>query len=509
MSQQLQKRFSSHCENFLATERNVSVVRTLSGKPGPDEPALFSLSRRREPGQNQSSSNDVTIVRLFCAWVFLQCFQYQALPSLEWEVGITMSPDRVLFCVILFAYARRVAHWRVRPRPTTVAAALLEQFMLLFALVGTASWLVVGADVGGKNFYYLTLLFNLSFLPTAAYFLARRLQYTRGMLEEIRFFLAALGVYLGLTSVFEHFGVTSLVFPKYILDPNVGIHFGRSRGPFLDTIGNGGMLLVSFLVLAYLSSSLRGLKRVVTFLLTLIVVLAIYFTDTRAIWLGLAAIAGTLFSLRTTMRRTSAMVGCAILFGFLSGVAGKFSAYEDTLFARRQNTVDYRLDNYQITWRMFEKNPLFGIGFGRFRQEWPNYFDKVDSRTRDLIDGNHTTLLGILAELGITGFAIFAAIIVCSAIVCITAYRQLNEDRWTFERGFVVIGLCALMSCFILGLTNDLRSAAIVNVSAFWLVGIASSIHSDYLAPKSARSWRGTQRLFAPRRVGHGSVFNT
>ena len=486
-----------------------SAVRTLSGKREPDEPAGLSLTRSREPSQDQSPSNDATMVRLFCVWVFLQCFQYEALPSLKWEVGITMSPDRVIFCLMLFAYARRVAHSRVRPRPAILAATLLEQFMLLFALVGAVSWLVVGADFGAKNFYYLTLLFNLSFLPTAGYFIARRLQYTRAMLQEIRLFLAALGVYLGFTSVFEHFGVSSLVFPKYILDPGVGIHFGRSRGPFLDTIGNGGMLLVSFLLLAYLSSSLRGVRRVVTFLLTLIVVLGIYFTDTRAIWLGLAAIAGTLFSLRTTMRRTSAMVGCAILFGFLSGVAGKFSAYEETLFSRRQNTVDYRLDNYQITWRMFEKNPLFGIGFGRFRQEWPNYFDKVDARTRDLIDGNHTTLLGILAELGITGFAIFAAIIVCSAIVCIAAYRQLNEDRWTFERGFVVIGLCALMSCFILGLTNDLRSAAIVNVSAFWLVGIASGIHSGYLASKSVRSWKGTQRLFAATRVGHGSVFNT
>src|SRR2546428_10532055 len=128
-----------------------SVVRTLPGKLGPDEQALFSLTRSRESGQNQSSSNDATMVRLFCAWVFLQCFQYQALPSLEWEIGITMSPDRVLFCVILFAFARRVAHSRVRPRPAIKAATLLEQFMLLFALVGTASWLIVGADVGGNN----------------------------------------------------------------------------------------------------------------------------------------------------------------------------------------------------------------------------------------------------------------------------------------------------------------------------------------------------------------------
>jgi O-antigen ligase len=484
-----------------------SVVRMLSGKPESAEAAPLVLSHRRQPNEIQPAGADANMVRLFCAWVFLQCFQYTAVPSLEWEVGVTMSPDRVMFCVILFAYARRMSRTRPVSRPGTIAATMLEWFMLLFAFIGTASWLVVGADAAGTKFYFLTLLFNLSFLPTAAYFIARRLQYTRAILKEIRLFLAALGVYLGVTAVCEHFGVAVLVFPKYILDPKVGIQFGRSRGPFLDTIGDGGMLLVSFLFLTYLSSSLKGFKRAVTSFLTLLVVLGIYFTDTRAIWLGLAAIVATLFTLRTTMRRTAAMVGCAILLGFFSGVGGKFSAYEETLFSRRQNTVDYRLDNYEIAWRMFEKNPVFGIGFGRFRYEWANYFDRVDARTRDLIDGNHITLLGILAELGIIGFAVFVAILAFSALVCITAYRQLSEDSWTFERGFVVLGTSAFMSFFILGLTNDLRSAAIVSVSAFWLVGIATSIHSSYLASNSARR-SGTQRLFAPRGVEHASVFS-
>src|SRR6267143_7092342 len=117
-----------------------SVMRTLLGTPDRIEPARPGWGPKRPPVQNQVSSNDATMVRLFCVWVFLQCFQYQALPSLKWEVGITMSPDRVIFCLMLFAYARRVAHSRVRPRPAILAATLLEQFMLLFALVGAVSW---------------------------------------------------------------------------------------------------------------------------------------------------------------------------------------------------------------------------------------------------------------------------------------------------------------------------------------------------------------------------------
>jgi O-antigen ligase len=386
---------------------------------------------------------------------------------------------------------------------------MLELFMLLFAFIGTVSWLVAGADAGGTSFYTLTHLFNLSFLPAASYFVARRLQYTQAMLREILLFLAALGAYLGFTSLFEHFGVTSLVFPRYILDPTVGIHFGRSRGPFVDTISNGGMLVVCFLALAFLSSSLTGLKRLLTLFLTLLMVPAVYFTETRAVWLGIAGVTAVILILRTTMRRTAVMVGCAMLIGYLSGAAGKFSAYGTTLFSRRQNTVDYRVANSEITWRMFEKNPFFGIGFGRFKAEWTNYFDRdTDSAlTRDLSDGNHTTFLGILAELGIAGFSSFVAILACALMLCISAYRHLRHDRWGFERAFVVVALGTLISLFILGLSNDLRSAPIVNVIAFWFAGIISSIRSGYLPSHSDRTWKGTRRLVSPRHSRRRSVF--
>ncbi len=482
-------------------------MRTLLGTPDRTEPARPGWGPKRPPVQNQVSSNDATVVRLFCVWVFLLCFQYQPVPMLQWNLGISMTPDRLAVGLLLIAYARRTAHTIARPGSGTMAAVMLEPFMLLFALVGTVSWLVSGADAGNDKFRWLTTLFSLSFLPTVSYFVARRLQYTRAMLKEILLFLAALGVYLSFTSVCEHYEATSLVFPKYILDPTVGIQFGRSRGPFLDTIGNGGMLLVSFLVFTCLSSSLTGFKRALTILLTLFVVPAIYFTETRMIWLGLAAVTAILLSLRTTMRRTAVIVGCATLIGFLSGIGGKFSPYENTLFARRQDTVENRIDNYEITWAMFKKNPVFGIGYGRFRSEWSNYFDEETALTT-WNDGNHSTIMGILAELGIIGFTTFVAILACSVMVCITAYRHLREDRWEVERRFVVVGLCAVISFFLLGLTNDLRSVAIVNVSAFWFVGIVSSIHSGYLASMGARRWRGTQPVVTPKGAQRGSVFS-
>ncbi len=56
--------------------------------------------------------------------------------------------------------------------------------------------------------------------------------------------LVVLGAYLGLTVLFEMAGPHALVWPKYILNPNYGIHGGRGRGPFADAVANGFGLYV-------------------------------------------------------------------------------------------------------------------------------------------------------------------------------------------------------------------------------------------------------------------------
>ena len=43
--------------------------------------------------------------------------------------------------------------------------------------------------------------------------------------------LVAIGLYLGATGVLEGLHVWRLVFPSYIANPNVGIQWGRARGP--------------------------------------------------------------------------------------------------------------------------------------------------------------------------------------------------------------------------------------------------------------------------------------
>src|SRR5205814_4643920 len=122
------------------------------------------------------SAYDAAIVRLTCVWLFLQCFQYQYLsPIFQIQIGITLSPDRLVLGIILILYFMRASH----PMNGRVRMTWMERFLLGFALVGTASWLVTGADAGQEKFRWLTTLANLSYLPFLTHFIVSRLEYGR------------------------------------------------------------------------------------------------------------------------------------------------------------------------------------------------------------------------------------------------------------------------------------------------------------------------------------------
>ena len=434
------------------------------------------------PDDSDTLPLDRTVLDFFCAWVLFQCFFYAAVPLLRWNVGITVSPDRVALVALLIVLIRHITS--VSKSPTTARGGkAVGRLAFIFAGITLWSWLVHAPDAKNATFGNLTWIMNLAVYPTLSFYVATRLHYTRPMLKRLMWFFGALGVYLAITGIAEHFDFELLVYPKYILDPGVGTHYGRSRGPFVDTISNGGMLVVGFSALCYIAASLTGVRRRVALTCAVLVVPAVYFTETRSVWLGWAAVAGTLVSLRTPLRRIATPVAGVLLVAFVLGIGSKFSLSDATLFSRRLQTVDYRLDNYQIAWDAFKANPWFGVGYGMFFNEWRNYADLNHSRVGiGLADGNHSTWLGILAELGLAGALPFTALVACAAIMCFSAYRQLKRTGTESEQQFAVVTIGLLQSFLVLSLTNDLKAMPTVNIVAFWFLGVLSSVVSARLA---------------------------
>jgi O-antigen ligase len=424
---------------------------------------------------------------LFCAWIFLQCFFYSALPYLRINVGVSITPDRFVLMILLAVFAMRMATSRTFPRPTWLTA-LVGRLIFFFGFINLISYWIADPDASRPTLANLNQLFNIAFFPAISYFVARRLRYSHAMIRTVLVFFLVFGLYLAVTSIAEHYEASALIYPKYILDRSVGIHYGRSRGPFVDTIGNGGSLLFSFAAVCCLATFRSGPRRAALLVLALLIVAAVYFTDTRGVWLGLAVITATFVALRSAMRRSATWICCALIVGFVLGVGSKFSIREQSLFARRQNTVDNRLDNFGIAWNAFKANPAFGLGYGKFATEWYRYYDRGSSRLGiGMDDGNHSTVLGLLADVGLAGTLPWAGVIACSVLVCFGAYRHLRGEQLVLERQLAVVGLAAVEMLVVLSLTNDLRSQPGINVPTFWLVGMVSSVYAADRASKQAR----------------------
>ena len=69
------------------------------------------------------------------------------------------------------------------------------------------------------------------------------------------------------------------------------------------------------------------------------------------------------------------------MVAFFAGAGSKFSYSQETLFSRRQNTIEYRISNNLTTYNMGMANPLTGVGYGNFMPMWSKYFERQSGGT--------------------------------------------------------------------------------------------------------------------------------
>ena len=225
--------------------------------------------------------------------------------------------------------------------------------------------------------------------------------------EQFRHFeILALVVlaYLSFTSIAFLVGAQALVLPPFILDPSLGYHCERARGPFLQPVANGVSLnMLALLVLhAYRRGSLRGAKTVV---LLASVPLAILATLTRAVWLSFAA-SVLVMLYQSKNQRLRLAFGTLVLAAVAAlGVVMATTSLGDVLSDRlaERSPVDYRKAVYTGGWQMFLDRPLTGWGFHQMPSELPRYVSEL----QDKVLYPHNTYLEVLVENGLVGLALY------------------------------------------------------------------------------------------------------
>ena len=240
-----------------------------------------------------------------------------------------------------------------------------------------------------------------------------------GAVGQRRFFARVFTVwclYLGLLALAEGLHLDALVWPRYILDPAVGIHFDRARGPYVEAVANGMMLVMSGAMGAFtfFTDPSRRWRRV-GFAATLLAGVGVLLTLTRAIWLGaaLAVLLAGIFVPRlrryVVISGVLAVVGLGAAFAALPSLAQQAGQRADDKLPLYD-----RLNTNAAAVRMFETHPVFGVGWQQASNRMVDYVRQAADypvTTASVGLEVHDVFLARLAELGLIGGLLWLAIL--------------------------------------------------------------------------------------------------
>ncbi len=324
-----------------------------------------------------------------------------------------------------------------------------------------------------------------------------------GDFRRLAVFFAILSVYLTFTGWCERFSVTSLIFPSFISDPYVGIHWGRVRGPFVMSAAMGLALVYCFfnnLVLARNVGRYGWMLHAVNALMLPV----LFWTKTRSVWLSFAlcSLIWTVYSRRHTTRVVAVcvLVSVAMLIGvvnmdnFMSSdrAKGGLTDMEPLLL---------RIGLAHMTWEILNENPLLGVGFGHFRDHAPAYARDPSSPYYAFGSSalEHNNLLSIVAETGLIGLILYLTMIGLLLSYSIRLYRKLTVSGTGFiNRDLLVLYWILTMAYFIDGTFRETSDNPFANSLFFGLSAVPVAL-DILLSPASIRS-----RIGFPRPGGGG-----
>lgn len=392
-----------------------------------------------------------------------------------------LAVDRVAFMALAGTFFIEV----VTGRRELGRLGVTEFLMLCFVIYLIGSSLTPHAlpAVGekGEHRSLVDLILTSAFLPFAGFFMGRQILNTERNVRRFLWFITVFGVYLGITNVFWVLHMKALIWPKTILDPNLGAHFDRGRGVFLNAAVTGLVLVVCFIVTMYLASRYRGRMRYGLLAAALLMLIGIGLTQTRSAWL--AAVLVILFSaaVYTGFRRWYLLIilGLAVLVGInWSTFTSKDRA------AGGVNSVNETQDRLNAAatglWAIQQK-PILGWGLGRFPA-----INTVHHRAWGTTPWKrgygiyaHDTQIGIGAELGLLGLGLWLMIIVSMVVASRRAWKTLPRSG-LLSRNLAIVFWSVAISWGVTASLIDVRLFAFANTLFFVFGGMCAGLADEF-----------------------------
>lgn len=398
-----------------------------------------------------------------------------------WRVSIpfffALTIPRIGIVVLAILLAAMVVLGRVQLRmawPVSGAIlALLAYFFVSAAVSGFETRSVVTVHyrlIGGYVFPFIVFVLVLHSFRAEQDF------------RRMAIFFAGLAVYLTFTGWCEHLGLRRLVFPSFINDPSVGIHWGRVRGPFVMSAGMGLALTFCFFSNLMLARGLARGRRLI-YLLNALMVPVIFWTKTRSVWLGFAL--GALIWIAYSRRRVTRIVGVSVLVSLVLLVAViNMDNFLGTERAKGGLTdmepILMRVGLAQLTWEIFKVRPIFGVGFGHFRDFAPD-FARDPSSTAFAFGATaleHNNLLSILGETGLIGIALYTLAIFMLLLHSVRLFGKLSPTGVGFiNRDLLVLYWILAVIYFVDGSFRETTDNPFANSLFFGLSAVPVALN--------------------------------
>jgi putative inorganic carbon (hco3(-)) transporter len=352
-------------------------------------------------------------LRVDLAWTFSAGIAMAVFSGNYQHAGLPVPPDRALL-----AFGLVLLWWRSRPtyrerHPELAASSAPRSGVTEWLLVAAGAYAVVSAAWAGTLLEHdgaYGLLDRFGLVPFAVFLLAPRIYSTERARNALLTTMVILGAYLGTTALAEGLGLDALVFPSYILDPTIGIHFNRARGPFLEAVANGLALFACGVAAAVAIARWRDpILRVVAAAVICLCAVGIVLTLTRAVWLASIVAPVVALALVPAMRRwlpLVVLIGAVVAVGAFQLIPGLHQKADDR--AQDERPVWDRLNTDAAAIEMIGHRPLLGFGWNSFVQHGPEYLrQKGDYPLTGAGLNVHNVFLSHAVELGLVGFVLW------------------------------------------------------------------------------------------------------
>jgi O-antigen ligase len=370
--------------------------------------------------------------------------------------GLPLNRLFVLLVVLQFLF--RAPGIAGLPKLQVRAVHVVMVIAVLYAAVSAAIAGSLGNEMG---VLHLTDVFGA--VPFALFFLAPSIFAGERERNALLVSLVGLGLYLGITGVFEALGPRSLLLPSYIKITDISTSGAiQVSGPFQSPVAMGfGAFACAVAAILALQRWHDRRGRALAMLAGASCLFVCFATLERGVWIGtvVATVVPALMT-RTGRRWLVPGIGGAFVVIALALVVSSQLASNTASRANYNRSVWDRQNQTSAGLRMVAAKPLFGFGWDRYQEDSTNYFRLAGNHplTGD-VEGIrigeahetlplHNTYLAYAVELGLVGFGLWLLCLV-SAVLSAIFRRRGSPDLRSWRLGLLALALFFAVISFV------------------------------------------------------------